>query len=349
MYSIGDIMKINKNRLLTAALLVLAGVQICFSARAKEGALLGLALAQRVIIPSLLPLLILFNLAQEFASRKPAGKFCEQLMRVLFHLPGCSWSAVLFGLVGGYPAGALLTAALYEEKKISRREACRIMQFNMSGGAGFIVTAVGVGILKSKTEGLILFASVTAASVACAVFGGIFAHGESITQSEFAKPVNAGDALNKSVESSLRSVLNLSAYIILFCTFREILHIPEILAPSLEITSGLTAASGRFTLPQTAFLLAFGGFCVHLQILPVLRKIKMPYLSFFARRLLCAALSFLICMLLLHIFPQDAQVFSNYSGGVVRTTSINASLSVLMLLGSVILIFDLENRKRRYI
>ena len=33
--------------------------------------------------------------------------------------------------------------------------------------------------------------------------------------------------------------------------------------------------------------------------------------------------------------------------GIVRATSINASLSVLMLLGSAVLIFDLENRKKR--
>ncbi len=349
MYSIGDIMKINKNRFLTIALLMLAGVPICFSVQSKEGALLGLALAQKVVIPSLLPLLILFNLAQEFAARRPAAEFCKRLMRVLFHLPGCSLSAVLFGLSGGYPAGALLTAALYEDEKITRREACRIMQFNMSGGAGFIITAVGVGILKSKKAGLVLFASVTAAAVICAVFGGIFARKENISKSEFAKPCDSGDALNKSVEASLRSVLKLSAYIILFCAFREILHIPEIFAPAIEITSGLTAASGRFSLPQTAFFLAFGGFCVHLQILPVLRKLKMPYFKFFAGRLFCGALSFMICILLLQIFPQEAQVFSNYSGGVVRGTSINGTLSVFMLLGSAVFIFDLENRKKQYI
>lgn len=349
MYSIGDIMKINKNSLLPIALFLLAALLICFSAQAKDGALLGFTLAQKVVIPSLLPLLILFNLVQEITSQKPAGKFSKRLMRVLFHLPGCCFPTVLFGLIGGYPAGALLTASLYGDEKITRREACRIMRFNMSGGAGFIITAVGVGILKSKKAGLILFASVTAAAIICAAVSGIFAHGENITQSEFARPRNTGDALNKSVEASLRSVLNLSAYIILFCAFQGILHISEILAPIIEITSGITNASGRLTLPQTAFLLAFGGFCVHLQILPVLKKIKMPYFKFFAWRLLCAALSFLICILLLRIFPQEAEVFSNFSGGVVRSTSINASLSVLMLLGSAVLIFDLENRKKQYI
>lgn len=58
-------------------------------------------------------------------------------------------------------------------------------------------------------------------------------------------------------------------------------------------------------------------------------------------------LSYMICTLLLQIFPQEKAVFSNFSDGIVRATSINASLSVLMLLGSAVLIFDLENRKKR--
>lgn len=52
----------------------------------------------------------------------------------------------------------------------------------------------------------------------------------------------------------------------------------------------------------------------------------------------------MICILLLRIFRRRQRCFK-LSGGVVRSTSINASLSVLMLFGSAVLIFDLENRK----
>lgn len=54
MYSIGDIMKTNKNSLLPIALFLLCALLICFSAQAKDGALLGFTLAQKVVIPSLL-------------------------------------------------------------------------------------------------------------------------------------------------------------------------------------------------------------------------------------------------------------------------------------------------------
>ena len=70
MYSIGDNMKINKTRFLQIALFLLAGILICFSAEARNGAALGLTLAQKVVIPSLLPLLIIFNFLQELAASK---------------------------------------------------------------------------------------------------------------------------------------------------------------------------------------------------------------------------------------------------------------------------------------
>src|SRR5699024_12796906 len=56
---------INKDSFLLFAALALSGVLIVCSSEAKEGALYGAALAQRVIIPSLLPLLILFNFVQQ--------------------------------------------------------------------------------------------------------------------------------------------------------------------------------------------------------------------------------------------------------------------------------------------
>lgn len=347
MYSIGDNMKINKTRFLQIALFLLAGILICFSAEARNGAALGLILAQKVVIPSLLPLLIIFNFLQELAASNPENKLQALIMHKLFRLPGHCFNAVLFGLIGGYPAGTLLTAALYDNNKINKSEASRMMRFNFCGGAGFIITAVGTGILKSKKAGLILFASAALAAIVCGITAGIFSRKGGITQVRYASSCNCGDSLSKSVEAAVRSVLNLTAYIVLFCAFQSIIKVPELFTPVVEITSGITVAGNTFSLPQTAFLISFGGFCVHLQIFPVLKKIQFSYLKFFAWRLFSSVLSYMICTLLLQIFPQEKAVFSNFSDGIVRATSINASLSVLMLLGSAVLIFDLENRKKR--
>lgn len=343
---IGGIMKIKKDALLLAGALLCAGALIICSYKAKEGALYGAALAEKVIIPSLLPLLIIFN----FILNCGAGRILENILSPftygVLRLPKCTGAAVFFGLIGGYPTGALLTANLYRNSDIDSYTAKRLLRFNFCGGAGFIITAVGTGILQNRQQGLILFFSVVISALISACIGAlIWKDAEKGSSDYMALP--AADALNKSVEQSARSVINMSACIILFCAFQGIVNIPSFLSPLIEITSGVADAGTKFPLPVLAFFLAFGGFCIHLQIFGMIKEVGMKYADFLLWRMINGVLSAIICALLIKIFPDASAVFSNYSDSIIRPTSVNAALSVLMLLGSAVLIFDLENRKRK--
>lgn len=339
-------MRVKKDSVLLLAALALAGILIIFSSSAKEGALYGAALAERVIIPSLLPLLIIFNFIQLSA----AGKALENILRPftcgILRLPKCAGPAVFLGLIGGYPAGALLTANLFRNSDIDSACAKRLLRFDFSGGAGFIITALGTGILKNKEQGLLLFASVTAAALISAVLGrfiwGKAAEGESSFLS-----LPAPDALNKSVEQSARSVINMAAYIVLFCAVQGNASIPEFLSPLIEITSGTAQCATEIPLWATAFFLSFGGFCIHLQIFTIIKETGMKYTDFLLWRIINGIISAAACFALMCIFPAESAVFSNYSEKIVRPTSLNATLSILMLLGCAVLIFDLENKKRK--
>lgn len=343
---IGGYMKIKKDLLLLFAALALAGILIIFSPQAKEGALYGAALAERVIIPSLLPLLIIFNFIQHSAAGRALENILSPVTRRILRLPKCAGPAVFLGLIGGYPAGALLTANLFRNSDIDSDSAKRLLRFDFSGGAGFIITALGTGILKNKEQGILLFASVTAAAFISAVLGGfIWGKSEEGVSSYLSLP--AADALNKSVEQSARSVINMAAYIIVFCAIQGNAQIPEIISPLIEITSGAAQSATQLPLWATAFFLAFGGFCIHLQIFTIIKETGMRYADFLLWRVINGILSSAVCALLLRIFPADSAVFSNYSETIVRPTSVNAALSVLMLLGCAVLIFDLENRKRK--
>ncbi len=141
-------------------------------------------------------------------------------------------------------------------------------------------------------------------------------------------------------------MLNLSAYIVLFSALANIFAIPKLLLPLAEITNGLALNCKALSPEALAAFLAFGGFCIHLQLLPIIKEFKMKYADFLLWRIIHGGLSFAICKMLLTVFPIEAEVFSNYSGGVFLPTSVNAALSVLMILGSAVLIFDIENRKK---
>lgn len=343
---IGDIMKIKKDAFLLIFSIAVAGLLMIFSYKAKDGALYGFALAEKVIIPSLLPLLIIFN----FILNSGAGRVLEKLLSPItygvFRLPVCTGAAIFFGLLGGYPTGALLTRSLYLNDDIDSKTAARIMRFNFCGGAGFIVTAVGTGFLQDRKCGLILFASCVLSSLIIAMITAFFDKSQEKGTVDYIS-CSPSDALCKSVDQSAKSVISISCYIILFCAVQYCIDFPETLMPIIEITSGIAGACKNLSLPQTAFLLSFGGLCIHLQLFTVISEIKMKYFDFFIWRVAGGGLSYIFCIILLRVFPIEQAVFSNYSDSIVRLTSVNATLSVLMALACAVFVFDLENRKRK--
>lgn len=346
MIYIGGVMKINKSAVSLIFLLFVIIMLISCSFEAKEGALRGIALSERVIIPSLLPLLIIFNLIQNSS----AGRLFEELLspvtRYALRLPKCTGGCVFFGLTGGFPSGAILTNNLYENGDIDDKTARRLLRFNFSGGPAFIITAVGTGFLQSKKAGLILFASVTLSSIIIAFLTSFFGKNEMNGEYSFAQ-MSIDEALTKSVEQAIKSVLSISAYIILFSAINSIITVPSYLTPLIEITSGIAENYKSFSIPQLAFFLAFGGLCIHLQIFGFIKRAKMKYLDFLLWRIIGAFLAYICAFLLLKIFPVETAVFSNYSDNIYRFTSVNATLSVLMVLGCAVFIFDLAGRKAK--
>ncbi len=138
---------------------------IVFSGEMREGAYKGLALAENTIIPSLLPLLIIFLLIMKTGARDVIARALGFVSHYLFNLPMVTIPAVLMGLVGGYPTGALLTQELFLSQEIDGAQAARLLRFNFCGGCGFIITAVGTVTLLNPKAGLILFVSNITVSV----------------------------------------------------------------------------------------------------------------------------------------------------------------------------------------
>lgn len=337
-------MKNSKNNLLLLFILIIIGALILFSVEAKEGALYGIAIAEKIIVPSLLPLLILFNFITVSKISAPIEALLAPITEKLLRLPRCTAGAIVFGLLGGYPTGAILTNALLENDDIDKDTARRLMLFNVNGGAAFIINAVGISMLNSQKAGMILFTASTVSTIIIAVITGLFHKTPQKTENSYYNE-NTADALNESVQKSISAVLNISAFIIFFSALNNIIKPPEILLPVFEITFGISHNAKNLTLPEIAFFLAFSGICIHLQLLPYIIKARLKYIEFSASRIVHGGLSYIICKIILLIFPFHEEVFSNYSEKAFEFTSVNLSFSVLMILGFIVLIFELENRR----
>ncbi|MCH5316782.1 MAG: hypothetical protein J1E05_02290 [Eubacterium sp.] len=339
-------MKIKKESIELIILVFIAILLIAFSADAKNGAKHGLDMAAQVMIPGLLPLLTIFNLISKTESVRLIQNLLAPFTEKVLRLPRAAGSAIVFGLVGGYPTGAILTESLYANDDIDEKTAKRLLSFNVNGGVGFIITAVGTIVLKSERAGILLFASTTLAALLIA-FVTSFRY-EKISRSHAGySALPLGEALNVSTQSSVHAVLNVSAYIILFSAVFGVVKIPEPLLPLIEITGGIVDNYRLFSLPEIAFLLSFSGLCLHFQLLSIIKKLKMSYFEFFAWRILHALFSYGVCFLLLQVFPTEISVFSNSAQSVAVPFSLNLTLSALMIIGCAVIVLDIESKKRK--
>ena len=323
----------------TLCLIFLAALFIIFSKNTRKGAYDGLTLAMNTVVPSLLPLLIIFLTFMKSSANNILIKLFGNFSRVFFNLPKAAFSAILFGLVGGYPTGALLSEELFEAGEIDSNQAKRLMCFNFCGGCGFIITAVGTVTFNSTRLGVMLFLSNALSSI---LIGFILSFKEKrLEKSEYSlfSFTSLGDALTLATPKAAQSVIVITAYIVLFSALSSTVKIPEPLLPIIEISNG------DFSLPLTAAFLSFGGICIHLQILGVLRKFKMSYFEFLLFRLISSVLSYFIMKLLLYFFPVDLSVFANASTPV-RLSSVNVTLSVLLVAGCFVSVLDLNSRRK---
>lgn len=334
-----------KNIFILVFMLLAAGILVSFSGRARDGAVTGLALAQNTIIPSLLPLLMIFLIIMKTGAKDVLSKCFGFISTYIFNLPMVTFPAIFFGMTGGYPTGALLTNELLLSGEIDEKQARRLLRFNFCGGAGFIITAVGTAVMGDTGTGVILFLSNVLSSV---LIGFILSFTEKRNPKNFysfTEDINFGDALADATESAVKSVLNITAFIVLFSALNNIVTLPESIIPAVEITSGICKDfSGSAS--QIAAYLSFGGLCIHFQIYSVIIRAKMKYYDFLFFRIIGAFLSYAISKLLFFLFPSDISVFSNSSMHTAEISSVNIALSFLMVIGCFILVFDLSSRKK---
>lgn len=148
-----------KPRWRTGACLLLCGLLIWFLADAGEvraAAAAGLALCGRSVIPALFPFMAASTMLVSLGFGEWAAPRLSGLMS-LYRLPGPAGSALLLGLVGGYPIGARTAAELYGKGLLTREEAERLLGFCNNSNPVFLISVLGGGVFGSPRTGVYLW------------------------------------------------------------------------------------------------------------------------------------------------------------------------------------------------
>ena len=231
-------------------------VLILDSSTALAGAVDGVSLCMRTLIPGVFPFFVLSSL-------------------VTASLP---WGGlVAAGILGGYPVGAKSAAQAYRSGQLSRTEAGKMATLCNCPGPAFLFGVVGQIFSPGRT---VLLWVVYLCSVVCLwlVMPGTF----------ILSPVRERFSINDAVSGAVRSMTGVCGWVILMRTLlavleRWILWLLPLWARTaicgvLEMTNGILMLRGveeklRFIL--AAGMLGFGGICVTMQTLGVTQGLSM--------------------------------------------------------------------------
>lgn len=272
-------MKANKQILTGAAAAAAMVLLVLDSKTAGIGAYDGIKLCLTTVIPSLFPFLVLSGIMtaafgdKAFALLRLPGKICR--------IPAGSEALLLTGLLGGYPVGAQCVSRAYQDDRLSRTDAQRMLGFCSNAGPAFIF-GMTASLFEYRLIPLVLWAIhiVSALAVGAILPGrsaGDFAPGKG-------KAVTLPAAITQSVKTMgiICGWIVIFRVIIAFCQRWFLWMLPTeaavLFQGLLELSNGCVALGAirnesiRFIL--CSGLLAFGGLCVWMQTASVTADLR---------------------------------------------------------------------------
>ena len=212
------------------------------------------------MIPALFPFMVVTGLLVRLGFGQWLAPDMAGLMASLFRLPGCAGSALLLGLVGGYPIGARTAAELYASGDLTRQEAERLLTFCNNSNPVFLISVLGAGVFGSVRAGLWLWLiHVCAALLTGLLFRGLGRGRKTVPPAISFQAPSLPAAFVSSVRDSAGTMLSVCAFV----TFFYVLISPLTVLPgpwaALAVGCGeLFSLTPLLPCDRTGFLLAAG-------------------------------------------------------------------------------------------
>ncbi|MEK4565435.1 sporulation integral membrane protein YlbJ [Alkalihalobacillus sp. FSL R5-0424] len=341
-------MPVLKTWLFSGTAILMAFALIMFPKEALEASLNGMGMWWDVVFPSLLPFFILSELLIGFGVVAFLGTILEPFMRPIFRVPGAGSFVWAMGLASGNPAGAKLAARLRQQKKVTRVEGERLAAFTNSSNPLFLFGAIAVGFFHNPALGLLLAAAHYLGNILVGLSMRYYGRKEETyertteTRSRFSlkeafsrmhteriqdgRPI--GQLLGDAVQSSVRTLLLVGGFIILFSVVNKMLSISgftDLFAQGISWMFSLFQLSSHLSMPfisglfeitsgahllstvdahllekviVASFFIAFGGFSIQAQVASILSETDLRFKPFFIGRLLHGCFSAVLILLL---------------------------------------------------
>ena len=281
----------------------------------------ALALCAKTVIPSLFPFMVASELIIKSGAASSFGRLLAPALRRAFGVGGAGASAILLGVLCGFPIGARSAASLYKSGQIDRRELTKILCICNQPSSAFVVSAVGISLFGSRAFGMLLLATtlLSATVIGIALRFLIPNHSEPPNdfQEQNAPPLFVL-SLSDAVVDAARSMLAVCAFVCFFSTLVGTLSSLPIFqsapAPLVALTFGFFEMTGgtqcaALCSPSLgarllcAGIVGWSGLSVHFQVMCLCQNTPVSYRPYFAAKAMQGALNVMLLFVALRLFP----------------------------------------------
>lgn len=301
--------------------LICCGIMLllCYPQAASDGFRHGLDICLNMLLPSIFPFLFLSSMVINLRLFDSIGKKMKLIMNFIFKLPGEALPIILVSLIGGYPVGAFLIKSAFEKGIITSMQGRRMLLFCVNPGIAFTMSVIGVNLYSSVKIGLTVFAASILSSLTLGVLSRFFEEGNDVRKKSASDSViqHVSVITLDTMNTCIRSTVNICAWITVFSCLSSLLDVinmeagfSEFIKMICEVTNGVMIARSNYSIAVLLAILGFGGFCIHLQILPVLISLKLNYKYFLCSRIICGALNCILSLFISSFFQSEIPVMS---------------------------------------
>lgn len=279
------------------------------------------------VFPSLFPFFIALNLLIHTNIISILDKKLSYIMIKLFNVSGAGSFPLIMGILSGYPSGAKIVSDYRKNNICSKNDCERLLAYTNNSGPLFIIGTVGTSMFLNKNIGIILLFIHIISSISVGIVFRFYKFGEtrSIESSQVLDIKNFSQIITESIYSSIKTLIIILGYIILFSIIINMIiesnillflnnipnseYIKALLLGLLEITYGINAISLikakslYYPILFTAFLLGTGGLSVFMQVYSIVSKTDLSIKPYIIGKILQGTFSVLYLIILFKLFP----------------------------------------------
>lgn len=283
----------------------------------------GLLLCAKSIIPSIFPFMVLSELVISSGISDALPKWIVSPLQRLLGVSPVACTALILGLLCGFPVGARCLASAYKKGLLSKSECEHVLLFCNIPSAAYLINTLGEMIWNNRDFGILLYVS----SVLVALLVGALCNPKRKQKEGSPQPTEIplfrtsqpkGTLLfTDAIGSASKSMLLVCAYVVFFSTlvgtlniFLERFGMPDTLGTVLfclfELSGGVCRTS---ILPNqiqgmvlSGFACGWAGLSVHFQIRGVCAECDFSFCQYYLSKVIQGIALALITLVWIRLF-----------------------------------------------